>query len=123
MRINKDIKIYKDFLEAKYNPNVTVTSVAKKHGITRNGLYELVARVEGGSESKILKELERARLDILWKHKYQARIQALPSEQKHYSGEVIRQILKEMQADGFPQTEIAKYVGRQRSTVIYHLNK
>lgn len=121
--MDKDIEIYKDYLIAKHDPDVTVTSVAVKHGITRNGLYELVRRIEHGNVTKIRHEMKRARLEIYNKYKYQPRLMALPKNRKPETVVELKKIINIMAKDGFGASEIAEMTGKERPTILHHLEK
>jgi predicted regulator of amino acid metabolism with ACT domain len=121
--MDRDIRIYRDYLVAKHSPEVTLTSVAKKHGITRNGLYHIVHRIENGNAAKINQELKRLRLAIFWKYKYQTRVLALMDNRQAGNVIELKKLIKEMAKDEFSVSYIAEMTGKDRATVLHHLEK
>jgi len=118
-----EIAVYKAYIEAKSDKKKTVTSVATDFGITRNGLYEIVRRIESGNTHKIRTCTEKSRLDCLWQYKYKARFMAIPNNRKEGSIELLTKLVREMNKDKFPTSQIATLIGKDRSTVLHHLEK
>lgn len=118
-----EIEIYKAYIEAKTDKKRTIIQVAKDFGITRNGLYEIVRRIENGNTSKIRACTEKSRLDCLWTYKYKARFLSLPNNRKESTVEMLTKIIKEMKKDKFSVSLIASLIGKDRSTVLHHLEK
>lgn len=121
--MNRDAEIYKAYLGAKNSKNMTVVSVARSFGITRNGIYEIIRRVEGGNIAKIKSCTERSRLDCLWEYKYKTRYMAIPKDRKEVTVDALIKIIKEMSADKFPIARISRHLRKDRSTILYHLEK
>ncbi len=118
---DRDIEVYRAYILAKADPKKTVVSVARDFGITRNVLYEIVRRIENGNTAKIRRCTEKARIDCLWEYKYKARFLAIPKDRRESSVLALRSLIKEMNADEFTVSDIAARIGKDRSTVIHHL--
>jgi hypothetical protein len=122
-----DIEIYKGWLIAKHGEKKhrkTAVQVAKDFGITRNGLYEIVRRIETGNMAKVRRCSESSRLDCLWEYKYKPRYLAIPTGRQAFSVSLIKKLIWEMyEEDKFPISRIASLTGKDRSTVIHHLTK
>lgn len=118
---DRDTEVYRAYILAKADPKKTVVSVARELGITRNVLYEIVRRVEHGNTAKIRKCTEKSRLDCLWEYKYKARFLAIPKDRKEGSVLALRALIKEMHTDDFGVSDIAARIGKDRSTIIHHL--
>jgi len=117
-----EIKVYRAYIEAKADPHKTVTGVAKSFNITRSGLYEIVNRIENGNVSKIRTCTENSRLDCLWTYKYKLRFDAIPKDRKESSILALRSLIKDMSIDRFNNSKISSRIGKDRATIIYHLN-
>jgi len=123
MSTNKnEIKIYQAYVLMKTDHSKTVQEVANEFGITRNGVYEIVRRIEGGNVAKIRKCKAEANLQCLWEYKYKARYLALPKDRKESTIKALQTLIKEMAKDTFPVAQIARRIGKDRSTVIHHLD-
>ncbi len=119
-----EIEVYRAYIEAKSaKPKRTAMSVATQFGLSRGGLYEIVNRIENGNASMIRRCTESSRLDCLWEYKYKAQFLAIPDDRKEATIEMLTKLIKDMSADRFPTVNIAARVGRDRSTVIHHLEK
>lgn len=119
---NQDIDIYRAYVEAKAKGrNASVGDVLIRFGISRSNLYEIIRRVRFGNPSKVKKDTEKARLSVLWTHKYEARYLSLPKDRKAPTVEELKTLIKDMHKDGFPQALIAAKIGKDRSTIIHHL--
>lgn len=117
-----EIEVYQAYILAKQDPKRTVSDVANSFGITRNAIYEVVRRIEGGNASKIRKCKAQANLDCLWEYKYKARFLSIPKNREKITVEMLKNIIKEMKEDGFTVTQIARRTGKDRSTVLHHLS-
>ncbi len=119
-----EIEVYKAYIGAKNSKGKkTVTSVATDFGITRNGMYEIVRRIESGNVHKIRTCTEQSRLDCLWKYKYKAWYSAIPNNRKEESIAMLTDLIKKMSKDKFSSAQIASLIGKDRSTVLHHLGK
>lgn len=116
-----EIAVYRAYIEAKADPKITITSVAKDFGITRAGLYEIVKRIENGNVAKIRRCTEQSRLECLWEYKYKARFQAIPKDRKPSSVNALKELINDMNKDNFPILTIAWRIGKDRSTVLHHI--
>lgn len=123
MAKDRDIEIYQDYLVAKHDPEKTVTDVAIKYGMTRNGIYALVKRIEAGNINKINECLRQARYECYWKYKYEPRFVSLPRDQKQTTVVELKKIINDMVKDDFPVTKIAEYIGKDRATILHHIDK
>ncbi len=120
----KDIKIYQAYLYQKRNHSILggVKALCKDFGVSRGTFYEVVSRVKNGNQSKIKRAMEGARLDVLWTYKYAPRYASLAHDRKPDTIDELREIIKGMDGDKFPQARIAVLLKKDRSTVIHHLN-
>lgn len=117
-----EIAVYRAYIEAKADPNRTVAEVATVFGITRSGLYDIVRRIENGNVAKLKRCTEQSKLDCFWEYKYKARFSAIPKDRKEGSVVVLRKLIGDMHKDGFSISGIAERVGKDRATVLHHLN-
>lgn len=120
--MNKDALIYREYLEVQADPKRGTQEVLNKFGISRGHLYNVIRRVLNGNPSRIKRELEKARLSILWEHKYKVRFMALPKNRNAATIAELRLIVRAMDRDRFPQAYIAQFLKKDRSTIIHHLN-
>ena len=119
--MTNEVGIYRAYIEAKEDPKQTITAVAEKFNITRAGLYEIVKRIEKGNPSKIRICTERSRLDCLWQYKYKARFEAIPKNRNKGSIIALKSLIKDMHADDFPTLRISVSLGKDRSTILHHI--
>lgn len=121
----KDIQIYQAYLYVSHNPKAKggMRGICHEFAISRGTLYEVVERVKHGNPSRIKRAMEEARLEILWKYKYQPRYLAVSKDRKAFTVEMLKEIIIEMDTDGFPTTGIADLLKKHRSTIIHHLSK
>lgn len=117
-----EIAIYQAYLLTKTEGGKTAIQVARDFGITRSGLYEIVRRIEHGNPAKIRRCTEKSKLDCLWEYKYKARFAAIPKDRKEGSVVALRSLIKDMHKDKFPVAHIATRIGKDRSTVLHHIN-
>lgn len=117
-----EIQIYQAYLQTKERNGKTAVQVARDFGITRSGLYEIVRRIENGNVAKIRRCTEQSKLDCLWEYKYKARFAAIPKDRKATSVNVLRALIRDMHKDEFPIAQIASRIGKDRSTVLHHIN-
>lgn len=114
------IKIYKDYITAK-SQGLTYKQVAKKHGITRTTLYNIVDEVERGNDKKLTQCIDKSFFNCLWEHRYKLRFLTIPEGREAESVEMLCSLIVDMADDGFSISQIAEKVGRDRATVSYHL--
>ncbi len=114
-----DLEIYRAFLEAKEAGKVS--ELPKKLGITHWRLYNVIDRVKNGDKVKIRRCTTLGRLECLWQFKYKTRYLALPKNRKASTVTELREIIREMKADEFPQATIGRLMKKDRSTIIHHL--
>lgn len=121
MKKLSDVAVYRAYIEAKSIPGRSASDVAADFGLTRGQLYEIVVRVKVGNPARIRIETERARLRVLWEHRYKTRAASMPAGRR---AEVVvewRKLIKSMAADGFPKLTIAQLLKKDRATIIHHL--
>jgi predicted transcriptional regulator len=116
-----EVEIYRAYIEAKADPKKTVTAVAEQFNITRAGLYEIVKRIEKGNVSKIRTCTEKSRLDCLWEYKYKTRFEAIPKDRKDSSIVALKSLIKDMHKDNFTTLRISVQIGKDRSTILHHI--
>lgn len=117
------IKVYKDYLLAKNSKNKTATEVAKQYGITRTALYQIVREIEDGNEHKISTCSEKSIKDCLWTYRYEPKFKGIPKNRKPETVNKIIEIVKAMVVDGFNVSDISKKISKDRSTVLYYINR
>ena len=117
-----DVKIYKEYIQTKSGEK-TATQVARDNEITRRQLYDVVERVEKGNIFKIKTCTRLSRLDCLWEYKYKVKFAVIPKNRKAATVRMLEKLFKEMKADKFLVSSIAFYTGKDRATVLHHLNK
>lgn len=120
-QLEKDIKVYKAYLETHKNKE-TVVEVADRFEITRGAVYEAVKRVRQGNNAKIRKGVERAKFNCLWRYRYRPRFLALP-DNKELAEQELKEIIVGMRKDGFPVKQIAERLGKQRQFIYHRLYK
>lgn len=120
MKQDRYSKIYKDYTDRP--KGVKVEDIAKKHGIAKSGLYHVIKTVEKGNLSKITRCTKRSRLLCLWEYKYKRRYNLIPKSRKPEAVKVFRKLVLDMTKDGFKSTDIAKYLSKDRTTILYHVN-
>lgn len=118
---NASVDIYRAYVQAKARGG-SIGDVLLRYGISRSNLYEVIRKVRYGNPWKVKKDTEKARLAALWEHKYRFRFLALPKNRVASTVEELRALIREMDKDGFPQAVIAARIGKDRSTVIHHLD-
>lgn len=117
-----EIAVYKAYLLTKTEKGKTAVQVARDFGITRSGLYEIIRRIENGNVAKIRRCTEQSKLDCLWEYKYKARFAAIPKDRKAASVDALRLLIRDMHKEKFPIANIAARIGRDRSTVLHHID-
>lgn len=117
-----EIEVYRAYIRAKGDPKTTVTDVANDFMITRTAVYDIVKRIENGNVSKIRRCTENSRVDCLWEYKYKARFLAIPKDRKVGSVNALRALINDMKGDKFPVSKISTLTGKDRSTVLFHIN-
>lgn len=123
MKMDKDIEVYRAYIAAKSDKNVTVSVIAKKFKITRSTVYDIVKRITKGSPSQLKACTERSRLDCLWQYKYRAQYFSLPKDRKPATIEALKKLVLDMRKDKFAIARISTLIGKDRSTVLHHLEK
>ena len=116
-----DIQIYRAFLEAKARKG-KISDLPLKLHITHWKLYDVVKRIRKGDLVKIKRCTTLGRLECLWEYKYKTRYLMLPKNRKASTVAELRDIIREMSADKFPQAEIGRLMKKDRSTIIHHLS-
>jgi predicted transcriptional regulator len=117
-----EIAVYRAYIRAKANPKAKVLDVANDFGLTRAGVYDIVRRIENGNVSKIRKCTEASKLSCLWEYKYKARYLSIPEGRTKESVEMLKVLIKDMFVDGFTAHKISSFTGKDRSTIIHHIN-
>lgn len=115
-----DAEIYRDYVVSKASDR-GIGDLLLKHGISRSNLYNIVGRVRDGNQSRIKRDVEKARFAALWEHKYQARFLSIPKNRNAETVVELRALIRDMQKDGFSQLLTSTLLGKDRSTVIHHL--
>lgn len=116
----KDVEVYREYTKAKNN-KTPIGNVLTHFGISRSNLYDIIRRVKYGNPGKVKKEMERARLAALWEHKYKARFLAIPKNRNKFSVQALCFLIRDMHKDDFPTATIAAKIGKDRSTILWHL--
>lgn len=121
MRTN-DIKIYKRYLETKEQKG-RIGDLLGEFNISRGTLYDVIRRVQVGDTKALRRCLAVGKFECIWEHKYRARFLSLPKDRSATTVKELHAIIWYMKADGFAVTMIAKKLGKERSTILHHLNK
>lgn len=120
MKANKHLQIYKEYINRP--KNVTVETLAKKHALTKAGLYYIVKKVEHGDTAKINRCTEQSRQMCLWEHKYKKRYQAIPKGRSAESVKQLKRLILDMRNDKFNTPTMASLLKRDRTTILHHLS-
>jgi predicted transcriptional regulator len=118
---DRDIQIYKEYLDRRKNRE-TVAEIAARHAISRSAVYETVRRIRFGNTSKIRRGLSKAHFNYMWQFRYKPRFLGLPEDKEEAERELV-EIIKGMRKDGFPITQIAAKLGKQRQYVYHRIYK
>lgn len=121
METNRDSEIYRAYIEARNN-KTNVEEVAKKYGISRQTVYEVIKRVKGGDAKKIITCLSYCRNDCVWEYNFKARFMSLPKNKKKETVKELKEIIMEMYAMNMTEVEIAKRLNLNRSTIRHHIH-
>lgn len=122
----KDIQIYQAYLYVIHHPKQKhggMRRICHEFAISRAKLYQVIERVKFGNPARIKKAMEDSRLEVLWKYKYEPRFLAISKNRKAFTVEVLKELIAEMDTDGFPTVRIAELLKKDRSTIIHHLSK
>ena len=118
-----EIEIYKAYLAVKGMKGNFITDLCRRLNVPRSVLYAIVKRVEGGNEVQLQRCLGKSKYECLWKFRYQQRFFLIDDLHTDQYPKQIRSLIKEMHKDGFGVREIGRRIGKDASTVKYHLNK
>lgn len=117
-----DSEVFSAYLGAK-SSGETITDLSKRLKMTRNQLYRVVARVRHGNPARAKICIEKGRFACLWEWKYRSLFDALPKDRKPATVDELRKLIRRMYKDKFPVKQIARLLGKDRSTVLHHLGK
>ena len=117
---NREYRIYRRWKEIKATKE-KVGVVLREFGVSRSYLYSLISRIEKGDIAKIKKCLKNGHLNCFWLFKYQSRYLCLPKNRKDSTITELKKIIKEMKKDKFSIAKITELIGKERSTIIHHL--
>ena len=120
--MEREIKIYKDYLKWKNTQKGSVQDILEKHQIKRASLYALIKKIQKGDTVKIRQCTEDSALGCLWIYKYEPRFRLIKNNRKPENVQMLVGIIKEMKAEKFNNSQIARYLGKDRATIIHHLN-
>jgi len=121
-KMMKKYKIYQDYIGR--GKDVTVMDIAKKHKVGRRQVHNAIDEVREGSTHQYNECMKGIRLMCLWESKYKIRftvLDELPNSDE-LSNEY-RLLFMQMQKNGFTPFRIAKFTGRDNSTIRYHLKR
>lgn len=121
MQENKDIEIYKKYMEAQESGEL-ITDLCDKLGISRTALYDALRRVRNGDTAKLNRCIKLGRLECLWFYKYHPRYSVLPKNRRKSTVAELKSIINDMRDDGFPVMTIAKKLKKPRSHIQHHLD-
>lgn len=117
MTNNLHKKIYADFLKTIEDKKLTVVMVAKKYGISRQAVYQIVNKMEKGSDKALNLCLQLGRFDCLWRIKYEPLYSVIKNSRDEGSKLVLKEMVKRMLAEGFSMRQIALLTKRDRFTL------
>ena len=120
IKIN-EVEVYRAYLKAKGTKGYSVTKLSKKLGIPRATLYVIVNKIEKGDEKQLNRCTEQSKYDCIWKYRYERLFFVIEEEHGETYSEQIKTLIYEMKCDGFGIREIARRIGKDASTVKYHL--
>lgn len=116
---HKHTQIYKDYIEKPKDK--TVQDIANKHGITKAGVYHVIHKIERGEVSKLQKCTEQSKQACLWEYKYKLRYEVMPKNRKPETVKLLKRLISDMQKDNFKVGMIAKFLKKDRTTIIHHM--
>lgn len=119
MKVSREIQIYRRYIGKP--KGVTMQDIANEYGITKAGIYYIVNKIEKGDEKKINKCTENSRQSCLWEHKYKRRYEAIPKNRKADTIILIKKLVSDMISDGFKISLVAKFLNKDRTTIIHHM--
>lgn len=118
MRATK-LQIYKEYISKP--KNLKVEDLAKKFGIKKAWLYQIIKQVEEGDLKKINVCTESSRLNCLWVYKYKTQYDAIPKGRSKESITLLKKLILAMKKDKFTKSLIAKLLKKNHTTIIHHL--
>ena len=118
-----EIEIYKAYLETKSMQGSFTIDLCKRLNVPRSVFYAIVKRVENGNEIQLQRCLDKSKYDCLWKFRYLQRFFLIDDLHTDQYPQQIRSLIKEMHKDGFGVREIGRRIGKDASTIKYHLDK
>lgn len=116
------IKIYKAYIRAKATGR-SITELAAELGMTRSNLYHHVAKIALGEVWKMNECMAQSRLSCVWEYKYKTRYSLIPKNRLLASIDELQNLIKDMSEDGFTQVQIARFLKKDRTTILHHINK
>ena len=121
--MKKDSQVYREYVKAMSPGGGGATILAKRLKMRRDQLYRIVRRVRDGNPAQAKICMKKGSLECLWMWMFQSRYEALPRDRKPATVKELRDIIHSMQREGFPVKQIARLLGKDRSTVLHHLGK
>lgn len=118
MKVDRHLQIYKDYISRP--KGTTVQEVATKHGITKAGVYHIVHKIDRGEVAKLQRCTEQSAQVCLWQYKYQRRYEAIPKNRKPETVALLKRLIKDMRKDKFKVVAIARFLKKDRTTIIHH---
>lgn len=115
-----EVLLYKEYLATR-DTGVTLTALAAKFRTTRQRVYSIIKRIEGGDEVQLNRCLDATRYDCMWKYRYERRFMAIDEDRRDASVKQLRALIREMHKDGFGIRDIARRVCKDASTVLHHI--
>jgi hypothetical protein len=117
-----EVEVYKAYIKAKDTTGYSLRSFCKRLGISTTKLYAVVKRMEEGDEIQLDRCLNKNKYDCIWTYRYARRFNLILELEKDKVAKPLGKLIREMHRDGFGVRDIARRVGRDPSTVMYHLN-
>jgi predicted DNA-binding protein YlxM (UPF0122 family) len=121
MEVTNKIKaqIYRAYIKAD---GKNIPALAKKFDMSRQAIYQHIRSVRTGERNlKIEREIKVA---TLWETRYKFWYKALPKKLTTETGvKEYKNLIKEMKHNGFTLPEIGKLLGKDHTTIGYHVNK
>jgi len=123
---NKDnineVEVYKAYIKAKDIKGYSLRGFCKKLNISSTKLYSVIEHIEKGDEIQLNRCLTKTKYDCIWEYRYARRFHLISDLSDEKCIEPLRKLIKAMHKDGFGVRDIGRRVGRDVSTISYHLN-
>lgn len=121
MAKTKKQRVVADFIRSG---GLNVRDIAAKHKITRQAVYGFVRNIDRGSKDGFRMCQDEVRLECLWRTTYQPWFECIPVDEirsNTFVRDEFKRLLRQMKMDKFPIAVIARKTGKNRATILHHL--